>query len=302
MSKAYDLVNRGNLWKAMRRIKLPERFINIIRSSLENRTNRVITDLGMTEEYKMENGIDQGEIISPLLWIIYYDPVFTKIKKHKGIGYTTEHKWREDLAYAKTNSLNIELFNIAYMDDTTWLGNSKRNLEIQLKIADSFNRFNGIKVNPEKSKLIVINGNLPKEEQYVKYSVNETIIQAEDDKESIRFLGVWISSKNNKNFIKKQISKDINNIFYITKGKTITAEQMAYVINAVAIPRIEYKSQLTTLSNKEATTITANLRRLLRYKIGITNTAPNIILSNKEIYKMIDYFERQTEAHIALNN
>ena len=74
---------------------------------------------------------------------------------------------------------------------------------------------------------------------------------------------------------------------------------MAYVINAVAISRIEYKSQLITLSNKEATTITANLRRLLRYKIGITNTAPNIILSNKKIYKMIDYFERQTEAHIA---
>ena len=76
MSKAYDLVNREHLWRALKRIKIPEKFINIIRNSLKDRKNRVITDLGMTDEYSMENGIDQGEIMSPLLWIIYYDPLF----------------------------------------------------------------------------------------------------------------------------------------------------------------------------------------------------------------------------------
>ena len=54
---------------------------------LKYRTNRVITDLDLTEEYNMKNGIDQGETMLPLLWVIYYDPVFSKIKKQKGIGY-----------------------------------------------------------------------------------------------------------------------------------------------------------------------------------------------------------------------
>ena len=44
-------------------------------------TNQVITDVGITNKYDMNNGIDQEEIISPLLWIIYYDPLFSKIKK-----------------------------------------------------------------------------------------------------------------------------------------------------------------------------------------------------------------------------
>ena len=83
MSKAYDLVNRENLWKAMRRIKIPDQFIKIIENSLKFRTNQVITDVGLTNEYDMNNGINQGEIMSPLLWIIYYDPVFSKIKKIK---------------------------------------------------------------------------------------------------------------------------------------------------------------------------------------------------------------------------
>ena len=91
MSKAYDLVNRKRLWDAMRRIKLPTKFINIIKNSLINRKNRVITDLGLTEEYSMLNGIDQGEIMSPLLWIIYYDLLFIKIKRIKGLGYTISH-------------------------------------------------------------------------------------------------------------------------------------------------------------------------------------------------------------------
>jgi len=76
---------------AMCRIKLQEKFINIIENSLKNRLNRVITDVGLTQEYRMENEIDQGEIMSPLLWIIYYDPLFTKIKRIKGLGYTMSH-------------------------------------------------------------------------------------------------------------------------------------------------------------------------------------------------------------------
>ena len=39
MSKAYDLVNRERLWNAMKRIKLPKKFINIIKNSLINRKN-----------------------------------------------------------------------------------------------------------------------------------------------------------------------------------------------------------------------------------------------------------------------
>src|SRR3954449_7203643 len=194
----------------------------------------------MTEEYEMKNGIDQGEIISPLLWIIYYDPVFTKIKKEKGNGYTMKHEWKQDLNNKKINKLELEIFNIAYMDDTTWLGATKNKLENQLTIADSFNSFNGIKVNPEKSKLLVINSRERKENKFIKYGENDTIIYPEKDSTSVRFLGVWISNRNNKNFVKNQVAKDVENIFNLTKGKIITAEQMAYIINMVAIPRIEY--------------------------------------------------------------
>ena len=282
----------------MRRIKIPKNFIKIIEHSLENRTNRVITDVGLTKEYKMENGIDQGEIISPLLWIIYYDPVFTKIRREKGIGYKMQHNWQPNLTLKNQLTIEIEIFNITFMDDTTWLSNSKTNLEKQVTIADSFNRFNGTKVNPEKSKLIVINSREKEENNHIKYGKHDTIIHPEKNNSSIRFLGVWISETNNKTFIKKQVIKDVNNIYFLTKGKKITAEMMTYVINMVAILRMEYKANLTIFNENEAQNITTNLRKLLRYKIGLPNTASNAMLGKKEVYNMIDFYDKQTENHI----
>jgi hypothetical protein len=111
MSKAYDLVNRDNLAKALKRIKLPDKFVDFISNSLNNRTNKIITEFGFTEKYKVGNGIDQGEIMSPLLWIIYYDPLFAKIesiRNEENIGYNIN--WKE-------NKINIT--DLAYMDDST---------------------------------------------------------------------------------------------------------------------------------------------------------------------------------------
>ena len=246
----------------------------------------------------MNNGIDQGETMSPILWVIYYDPVFSMIKKQRGIGYKMEHKWKKDINSINTSKIEIEIFNIAFMDDTTWLGKGKRELEKQLEIADKFNRFNGIKVNPNKSKLIVINNKKGENDTYIKYGLNETLIYPEKKEDSTRFLGVWIGAKNNKNFVKKQVKKDVETIHLLARGKIITAEQMTYVINAVAIPRIESKMNLTIFNRKEADEATTKLRKLLRYKIGITNTSPNVLLSNKEIFNLIDLYSRQKEKQI----
>ena len=41
-----------------------------------------------------------------------------------------------------------------------------------------------------------------------------------------------------------------------------------------------------------------NLRKLLRYNIGLLNTASNILLNVKQIYNIIDFYDRQTENHV----
>ena len=209
-----------------------------------------------------------------------------------------KHEWKQCTHIKEKSKLEIKIHNIAFMDDTTWIGRGKKELEEQLSIADKFNRFNRIKVNSNKSKLIVINNKETSENTHIKYGLNETLIYPEKKDEPTRFLGVWIGANNNKNYVKKQVKRDVEIIHSLAKGKTITAEQMTYVINAVAIPRIEYKMNITIFNKKEADESTTKLRKLLRYKIGITNTSPNVLLSNKEIFNLINLYNRQKEKQI----
>lgn len=79
MSKAYDRINIHMLDKAMQRIKIPKELRSLLTGLFLDRKNRVFTPGGLTDPYDMKVGIDQGEIISPLLWIIYYDPLLTTL-------------------------------------------------------------------------------------------------------------------------------------------------------------------------------------------------------------------------------
>ena len=55
------------LRKAMARLKIPLKIIDLITGLFLNRKNQVFTVFGNTDPYDVLVGIDQGEVISPLL-------------------------------------------------------------------------------------------------------------------------------------------------------------------------------------------------------------------------------------------
>jgi len=104
--------------------------------------------------------------------------------------------------------------------------------------------------------------------------------------------------KNNKKFVYNQIIRDVNIIFGLTSRKKLSQEQIKYVINAVVIPRIEYKSHLTVFTEYEANRVTEKLRQVIKRKMNCSNTIPTVFLKNENVYKLIDFFERQAENYI----
>ena len=171
-------------------------------------------------------------------------------------------------------------------------------MKIILQTANSFNEYNGIKVNKEKSKLIVINSSETKDNTNITYSTNSTKIFSLEKKEFTHFLGVWIGEDDNKNFVKGQINNEIEKAYNVMKYKKIIDDQIRYIYNVVLIPRCEYKMMITILSKGDINTLTTKIRRLMRNKIGISNTAPNIILTHREFYNLIDLYYRQGESQI----
>ncbi|CAB5353542.1 unnamed protein product [Rhizophagus irregularis] len=161
ISKAYDSVSSISLKKAMERIKLPEQWINLVLDISHNRFNKVIVNNDLTEEYKVEDGIDQGEVWSPLLWRIFYDPLLCKLDdKRDDYGYNIGVEFKENITDDKMTKHNLKINTIAFMDDTTLISKSYDQVSEMLKICHSFYKLNDIKANPNKYEIIRINDKL----------------------------------------------------------------------------------------------------------------------------------------------
>ena len=50
------------------------------------------TEYSLTKEFEAEDGLDQGEVVSPLMWYIFYDPLLYLIYKKEDLSYKIELK------------------------------------------------------------------------------------------------------------------------------------------------------------------------------------------------------------------
>jgi len=88
MSKAFDSIGIVPLRQALNRIRLSPLAIDFIINLFQHRKMKVITKYGLSDELQAMDGIDQGEVISPLIWRIFYDPLLCRIMDDESLGYT----------------------------------------------------------------------------------------------------------------------------------------------------------------------------------------------------------------------
>src|SRR5271154_6127489 len=102
IAKAFNSIHLSSLKAAMIRIKIPLKLINIFLNLLTNRKLSIKLNNTSTDEFIINNGIDQGETLAPLWWTIFYDPLITKLFQPKD---------------------NIPFNVLAYIDDLALINN-----------------------------------------------------------------------------------------------------------------------------------------------------------------------------------
>ena len=309
LSKAYDRVNGYMLDLAMQRIKLPLAARDFILNLFSCRKNRVITSHGLTDPYDVLIGIDQGEVISPLLWTIYYDPLLCEIQQQRNIGYELTHTWSPNLTHPElTNTLSEMITSQAYMDDTNWIGSSKQQIEKILTIAHDFYNLNNILVNDHKAVLMttavqVITDSNTRDKRAIPitFLVGSKSITLTPllKTQSTRFLGVWVSLSKANNFIFNQVKSIVQQNCNIMKRKFLTDLQLQYIFNRVLAPQIEYQTQLTIFNEFQCAQLFAPLRKLFKHKIGLASTAPNYITDCHSIYNVSNLSDLQLLSHVS---
>ncbi|GES99352.1 hypothetical protein GLOIN_2v1777499 [Rhizophagus clarus] len=304
MGKAYDRVNTFQLKKAMERIRIPTAYTSLILELFKDRQNQVVTAYGKTPAYDVLTGIDQGEVISPILWCIYYDPLLAKINKHS-LGYTFSTKNITKAQEEPTEILQQNIPVMAYMDDTQWITDEKHKLEKMLYIADSFYRLNDIQINKDKSELMM---RAKKRRHRYSHNYNDKIliqfgrdhinIKAKHPCEPTRILGVHFNIENDNRYLISKIKTEVDHLTNLMYKKKITDKHILYIFNRIIIPRIEYWSQVTVLSKKDTENLIIPFRRMFKNKLKFAQTAPNAILDNPYIYGYRNLYENQLQVKI----
>ena len=96
---------------------------------------------------------------------------------------------------------------VAFADDTTWIANSKEQMERIIQIAEDFFKLNDIQINGKKSNLIIVNPSKPREERKIRLS--EEWVCKEEKEKLTRFLGIWLNNKLSEKQIKRKAKEVI---------------------------------------------------------------------------------------------
>ncbi|GBB94060.1 hypothetical protein RclHR1_22850001 [Rhizophagus clarus] len=306
ISKVFDSVNLSMLKFALERIRLPASAIMLILSLFMNCCNWVFTAHGDTSSYWVRIGIDQGEVISPLFWVIYIDPLLTVLKKEIIDPYILRSLTL--LLTTTDDTSNIAINNLVFMDDSTLISSSKAGLEHMLTITEEFYALNNTSANHQK--YILISNSLP-------LTTTSTIFPMDFDLQlsilnhlssisvtpisitsSFHFLGVWFNLKGSRDFVKKQIASEYNSFAATLRPARLSAKQVVYLYNTVLIPKLEYRMQVTHLSDKDYYTATRLIRSLVKQKANFSCSLPNSILYLSQALGLINLFSHMIQCHV----
>ena len=85
-SKAFDKINRETLYGKLKQGNISSNFLNLIKNMYSQLKCQVRTTKGMNECFSQDNGVLQGESLSPTLFAAYFNGLESRMNAIEGMG------------------------------------------------------------------------------------------------------------------------------------------------------------------------------------------------------------------------
>ena len=286
IQKAYDSVPMIALKICLQRIGASERLINIISMLMNNRELRISTDAGLSQGFIPENGLPQGDKISPILWNIFYDPLLTMINTMEGYHFEDSTKISQE----------------AFADDLTLIDENLQNIQPKLNVVAEYLGFFFMQVSAPKTILATNQSKAELDEikQLGLHINNVPLTDIRHREELVRVLGVFFTLDGNHKATVTHALAQIEGISQRIKMKYTPADITTYLTNSVMIPILAYRLQVSHVSERDCKAIDIRMRELNRRKWRFMQSN-NVLLYDKEFGIGLDNFQTILEQRQVTN-
>ncbi|KAJ3573178.1 hypothetical protein NP233_g2591 [Leucocoprinus birnbaumii] len=139
--KAYDKIRHDYLWVTLRRLNIPDNFINTVKTLYNGAKTRVMINGVLSSPFMVTRGVRQGDPLSCLLFNLAIEPLAELIRTSNITGL-------------KIPGIQRFLKTLLYADDTTVFLDCSDSYNELLSILDRWCRASGAKFNKNKTEVI----------------------------------------------------------------------------------------------------------------------------------------------------
>ncbi|KAG9286342.1 hypothetical protein G9A89_014508 [Geosiphon pyriformis] len=255
-----------HLRSSLRCIKMYNRFIKFFGNIHLNRTNRVMTDFGLSND----------EVFSPLLWRIFYDSLLCEIKSQKHLcKCRIDSKLVAKSGRVESQAGMTSFFAAgAFVDDTIWVSSSQATTQCILNIASEFFALNDISINTEKTVTIPLN-------QRVKDI-------------SLTINGTPIAVAKKPSLLK--MHSDMHFFSNVVLRKAIFDKQFCYLVSSVLQSIVSYRIQFSFILSVVCFRWDVIIRRDLKFKTHLPHDFSMAVLLYPLFYGIKTFAQVQSES------
>ena len=265
---AYDTVPEIAIQMSLQRIGAPPSLIQLIQLLNKHRSIQIHTAAGLTDSFTPTLGLPQGDIISPLLWNIFYDPLLCELDQTDGYTFSD----------------NLKLPKIAFADDLTTIAEDIGAIIQQANIVTSYLDLFQMKINVSKTILMT---NLSIQDlstldlsQLKIY--DEPITDIRHKTQLTRFLGVFLTGDGSHTQTYNHARDQLTNLLNIMRTKHCPGPLSTYLVNTVLIPILSYRLQVSPVNTGQLHEINVNIRNFVKNKHHY-KYIPNLLLYDRHI-------------------
>jgi len=258
IKKAYDNVSAEEVAQTMEAFGYNTNITKAIRALGKGIRSRVITAHGITEPFEVKSGLRQGCPISPLLFIIFLEPLIFQINESNN-GYRIK--------------MDAKISNLAYADDMVLVMETFQQTQQGLDIVNKFFNKYQLEISVKgKDKTAYTHNNPTRQDlNYTDFNGNRINIPFLEPDECYPYLGVWISLTLNWNKQIEMINKTIWKYIGIIRDRAITTEQKITIINTILIPHVAYRMLIVSIDTKKLRQWDNAIAKAINNSMGLIN-------------------------------